>query len=652
MSCIMKSMLAVLLFVLLPVLVICADSDEKGEEETVAMQDVIITATRTEQEILDVPQHVTVITEEEIKESGVKSVAEILNKQSGASVSDYGATGALKTVSLRGSTSEQVLVLIDGVRINNAQSGSVDLSLVPVENIERIEIVRGGTSAYYGSDAIGGVINIITKKTATNRFSILVANGGYIPRTYVSGYSFNKVENDPDATDLIDTQKVSIQFSRGGERIAFNSTGSFTTAGNGFIFKDVNNEDRKRENAGFRGGDFTFNINMPVFSGRGGLSGLAVVNEKGVPGPETQPTPEASQADQRYQGTLYYNTDSFFSELLTFRMNAYYSHSRMDYEDPPSSSTHTLNTAGLDFNQEMLFFNSLSLIYGVNLIYDGLDSTDVGLQERVYGGVYIETPIYITSLFTLYPVIRYDYYSDFHGSLNFKFGGVYRLSSSTSLKGSVSKSFRAPTFNDLYWPADSYAEGNPDLQPETSYDLDFGISRIAGSMKYDFFAFLRYSRDVILWQPGDDGIWRPSNWGEALYTGLEASVNVRFLTHFSARASYTLLPTFALSGDYRLPDNKRLPMIPVHEVDFGLQYKKDRNLVSLTTHYESLRYERVSNDVFLSSFFIVNAHYRRELTEKFALLISVDNLFNESYEVVSGYPMPGLFIRTGIEATF
>ena len=114
---------------------------------TGAVEDVVITATKTEEEILEVPEHVTIVNAEQIQASGARNLGDVLEGHTGISITDYGPEGSVQSVSVRGSTSSQVLVLIDGVRQNSASSGSADLSLIPIDNIERIEIVRGGSSA-------------------------------------------------------------------------------------------------------------------------------------------------------------------------------------------------------------------------------------------------------------------------------------------------------------------------------------------------------------------------------------------------------------------------------------------------------------------------------------------------------------------------
>ncbi len=645
----MKS-LALTLFIIF--IFIPLSSPARSDEDIFELEEVVVTATRTEESVLDVPQHVTVITEEDIKRSGSKNLAEVLSVHTGVSISDYGPAGAIQSLSIRGSTSSQVLVLIDGVRAVGSHGGA-DLSLIPLDNIERIEIVRGGTSALYGADAVGGVINIITKKKADDKLKIFIENGSYIPQKALKGTESSERESDPAFLDMLDTQEVSIDYSKKVNNLNFFTSGSFIKANNEFVFIDTTDKKRKRDNAAIIGGNIStgFHINFP--SGFFDATGFALYHERGIPGKLGSLTPDATQKDLQAGGNIGYKTDHFFTDYLTFDLKTFFNCYRVDYEDPMSvDSTHNYYTTGLDVAQELLVFDSFSLIYGGNLNYERIDSTDMGMRERIYSGGFIEGAFYLASRFTLQPVLRYDYYSDFEGSLNYKLGGVYNLSRTASIKGSISRSYRAPTFNDLYWPEDAFFKGNPDLKPEIGYSIDFGLSVVKENILYDLFWFTRYIKDVILWQPGDDGLWRPSNYGEGIYPGIESQVQVNFLEYFSFTLNYTFLYTFALTGGYTFEDNKRFPDIPVHAIDAGFSYHRNKNNLSVNTHYQSLRYHEIENRSYLPSYFLVNIHYKRILTDHFSLLFSIDNVFNKSYESMSNYPMPGLFIRTGIEAVF
>ena len=135
-----------------------------GAGRTLSLDQIVVTATRIAGTILASPDHVTVVSGEQL--AAAVSVADALQEAAGVSVADNGTAGSVQSLSLRGSTAAQVLILVDGVRLNDSRQGGADLSQIPVDNIERIEIVRGGTSALYGADAVAGVVNIITKTKA------------------------------------------------------------------------------------------------------------------------------------------------------------------------------------------------------------------------------------------------------------------------------------------------------------------------------------------------------------------------------------------------------------------------------------------------------------------------------------------------------
>jgi len=167
----MHRIISFLLVVFLPVTFLCADEPQE-------LAEIVVSASRVETPVLLAPGFVTIVR---TSEPGTSGIIKALESAGGVSVSDYGLSGSVKTVRIRGSNSSQVLVLVDGVKLNSERDGAFDLSLIPTANIERIEIVRGGGSAVYGSDAIGGVVNIITKKASKTSLTVTAQNGSYIP---------------------------------------------------------------------------------------------------------------------------------------------------------------------------------------------------------------------------------------------------------------------------------------------------------------------------------------------------------------------------------------------------------------------------------------------------------------------------------------
>jgi outer membrane cobalamin receptor len=358
---------------------------------------------------------------------------------------------------------------------------------------------------------------------------------------------------------------------------------------------------------------------------------------------------------------VHYRIEEFLSDYLTFDITANYKHLQLSYVNPdetdPVDSRHKVHSFGVDLSQEVLYFNFFSIVYGLNFIYDYSDSTETGYKDRISGGVFIESPLYLAPLFTLTPVIRYDYYSDFPNNFNFKLGGVYNISDTTSFKTSIARSYRAPTFNDLYWPyipAD-WTEGNPDLKPETAYSADAGITGIYDRVRYDIYMFTRYMTDEIDWAPGIDSVWRPQNIGQTFYPGIEAGGRVNLVSNLWLTGGYTFIYSFVFKDrtrDYKFSDNKRVPHVPVHTVDAGIEWHGVKNTAGLNAQAESKRYTDFANTESTDGYIVLNAHYERNLSDNLTLLLTVNNLLNTTYQTQDGYIMPPFFIMAGFEAEF
>ncbi|MBN2531801.1 MAG: TonB-dependent receptor [Spirochaetales bacterium] len=612
--------------------------EENDEGDPVELENVIVTATRTEAEVLDVPEHVTVITDGELILSKAKDVAEVLGAEAGISLIDYGPEGSLQALSLRGSSSAQVLVLINGVRAYGSHGGA-DMSLIPLENIERIEIVRGGTSALYGADAVGGVINIITKKESKNRICLKIENTSY-PL--------------PDFTTLADKQYAHADFSYTIQNLSINTSINGTLANNEFQYIDSEDRMKTRKNADMKGGDVSCNVYYSLPSGFMNLSGTGVYHDQGSPGSIVSLTPEARQIQTALGTSFQYKTESFFTDILTLDLKAYYNYFKLDYTNPEWSehSLHTTHSGGIDLSQEIFPSDLFSILYGGALYYEWLDSLDMGTRDRLNCAGFAEAPVYLDS-FILLASIRYDFFSDFGNTLNFKAGITWKLLPSLSLKSNFSKSFRAPTFNDLYWPSSTWAVGNPDLKPETGYCGDLGLTLIKEKYSLNFFIFLRYIEDVILWMTGDDFIWRPENYEKGLYPGVEAQCEIKFLDNLKAGVNYTFLYSFALSGDLDIGDDVRIPYVPVHSLDASLLYTLlKKNTFAIKAHYEGRKYINQDNSKYLPSLFLLDVSYTLELTKYFSFYIAFDNLFNIMAFGMDNYPLPGFSLRTGFEVLF
>ena len=628
------------------------------------MERIVVTATRTAIPILASPDHVTVIDGNDIAAAGSATVADALRQVAGVEIADSGTIGSVKSASIRGSVAAQVLVLVDGVRLNDSRQGGADLSLLPAENIERIEVLRGGTSALYGADALGGVINVITKSRADKTLNLTVSNGGYIPHDAVQ-VSEGATETPVGASfpDLVDTQRVGLQAFGALGPVDLLVTGSFTRSANGFVWNDQQYIDayRRQINSALLGGNAFLSLEAPAGAGRLGFKGQMDYSSVGVPGSLGMPSTDAAQQRAAFQTQIFYKNPQL-TRALGMDARAFYKLTRLAYQDPdpffPTDDVHTLHSIGLELQQQAAFIDFLQLVYGGNVLADLAESTAIGGKQRLSGGVFLEAPLYLASWMILTPMVRYDLYSDFPGSLTYKLAGVLTLSDSVSLKASAGRSYRAPTLNDLYWPNDGFSEGNPGLKPETGDSGDLGLSVATERLQANAFAFVRYVLDGIQWQDQDPGLapWeyfgKPVNVGEALYPGAEADVDFQPIQGLHLTGSYTFQHSFVLKGasaSYTYADNKRAIYTPVHSAGAAVRYDSGSTRLAMDARFVGERFVDEANATSLPAYVVVNAEVRQQLTPAMAISLAGKNLLNQVYQTVNGYVMPPFSFWVGLE---
>jgi vitamin B12 transporter len=636
-----------------------------AQDASLSLDQIVVTATRIAGTILASPDHVTVVSGEQL--ASAVSVAEALQQVAGVSVTDNGTAGSVQSLSLRGSTAAQVLILVDGVRLNDSRQGGADLSQIPVENIERIEIVRGGTSALYGADAVAGVVNIITKDKADRPFKLTLSNGSYIPRDAVTWDGLTKTPVAANFLDLVDTQRLGARLSQSFGVVDLLLSSSFTRAANGFVWYDdlVVDGYRRRFNAGLLQGDGTLSLTAPAGEGRTGLKLQAGYSDTHAPGSVAYVLTEAGQQISSVQAQAFLQMPQLGRTPLSLDARLFYKYHSLGYQDPISSEDdlHNLHTVGLDVSQKLALADWLQVVYGGNAVFDAVDSTSIGRKIRQNGGFFLEVPFYLGAL-TLIPTVRYDLYSDFANSLTYKLAAVLAVSDSISLKASGARSYRAPTLNDLYWPYsevslppyDWITVGNPSLTPETGFTGDLGMTIVKKRVEASLFAFVRYVMDGIQWQdqnpdPFIDYVL-PVNIGRALFPGAEADLSLQLLPGLRLSASYTFLYSFVLKGasaSYSFADDKRAIYSPVYKASLALSYEDKRTRLGVDAEYVGERFADEANATRLAPYLVLNAQARRVVSDHLSLTLEGKNLLNQVYQTANGYVMPPMSFWLGAE---
>lgn len=588
-----------------------------AEEKTARLElgEVVVTATRIEGSVEDIAQDVTIITRKQIESGSYENVSDVVKNVTGLSLIEYGSHGATASVKLRGSTSEQVLVLIDGKRLNKPGDGQVNLNTItiPVENIERIEILRGASSALYGADAMGGVINIITRIPDKPITTISASYGRFATRNL----GINTSRKIGDAGFYLSVSKESSE--------GFRTNSDY----------DIDAVDTK----------FTYDLSKDIHAD---LTIDYNHKDAGSPGSTTWTTPSAIQTDENFLLGIGLKIKDTVLKL--------YSHnSRIDYVNPGSEdNTHKNYVSGLDLQHSITLGSSNLLTGGIELLAEAVDSRDnlysfnsIGEQSRTRKGVFLQNETSISEKILLTLGARYDDIGD-DSRISPKASFLVRLPGRTNVTFSAGKGFRVPTMNDLFWPDTGWAAGNPDIKPEKSTEYEAGVQKFFSDMgSAKLVVFEKKSRDLIQWQETSPWRWTPVNVAKARVSGVEIEGKLH-IKIADAGLSYTFMDTKDLDTGEKIRFSSRHQLRGTTSV-----YPIKGMTVSLEGSYVS-NYVVQSRDP--GSYFVLDGKLGQKvkLSDNVTgeVFITGKNILDREFETVKDYPMPPQQFIAGLNFIF
>ena len=602
------------------------------------VSDVVVSASRSSLFVQQSPVAVTLIQRELLYAQTGNTFSSALAGVSGLFIKSYGGNRAVETVSLRGMAAEHTVVLVDGIRSTNFQNGLSDLGISSSSNIERIEIVKGGNSSLYGADAVGGIINVITKKPSEHW------------RTQIDG---SVGSNNYSSVEISGSGKLFSNFSFDGRVRKEYAKNNFS-----FHFDDgMTKAPLRRENA-----DFSFtNVSAKIvwhdeksFSSFLSLYGNRA--ERGSPGAVTtiNQTGKARLHDDFLRALLHAEWSN--DARMQLHCNASLLYANETYSDPniimnssPLSNEYLNRVVTFSPEMRMRISYEYAAVVGGEFEIGNIASNAVKKSERVQSGFFIAQEILFHSLsdLTLFPSLRFDWFSDVEDEVSPKIGMNIALSSRPNIhfRSSFGKSFRVPSFNDLYWRAG----GNPLLRPEHSVSFDCGIvgeENIFGTLFFEANYFFITTKERILWMPYSGTLWTPRNIGKVQSEGVECEVRwlssnraLQFSSNITLNAVQKKNEDFPGDPTY----NKFLIYLPQQIFTGSVLYTPERWSFFLQYMWSSFRYATAYNDKFLPHYDIVNcsAIYRLddENVSPFYKL-EITNCFNTSYQSIALYPMP------------
>ncbi|NHZ84388.1 MAG: TonB-dependent receptor [Planctomycetia bacterium] len=615
--------------------------------------DITVTATRGHSLITEVPSSVNVVDAQELELKNPQNLAEALQNVPGVNIKDYGGLGNTKSISLRGSSNSQVLILLDGQRINSPQSGSVDLSQISLEGIEKIEVVRGGNSALYGSDAIGGVINIISKKPDIDELGI----AGDI-KTGIASFGTYSIA-------------PSLRFNI--KNTSITTTYKYLSSDGEFSYTDNYGKVAKRVNSDIISRDYYVGLirkfGDPHYQRNLSLTFKHYYSAQGAPG-TIEPYYYDARMWNRNNKISAVFTGKVFNLFHNFRVQSYYYDSWYKYKNDETAggilSEFTTQTYGNEIQLSSVIGPQVSLTYGSGLRYDqnnDIITKSMNKQISYYLFVVNESVISINSLLqtiSFVPSLRYDTDSKYMNHIvSPKFGAIFNFGEiwKSSLKLNAGKSYRAPTFNDLYWPEDAWTVGNPDLEPEYGTDWDIGIRLqypILGGIYFESSYFESNMTNLIIWQQIDK--WIPLNVDKSRNSGIENSLKIAIIKDYlDLSANYMYLNTRNLS-ESPATYNKILVYRPKHTVNVSATLTLKSIQLNYQYSYNSRRFTDASNTWgnSLASYSVsditVNCNIKMMKT-KMDYSFQIKNIFNNEYRVIKNMPVPGREYRLSMKVS-
>lgn len=561
---------------------------------------------------------VTVITEEQIRQSRFPTVVDILRHAPGVNVSQSGGPGRAASVFIRGANSEHTKVLLDGIPMNDASNPTraFDFGNLAVDNIERIEILRGPQSAGFGSDAIGGVINIITKRGSGPATSRVQVQGGYFG-----------------------THRESVNVSGGSERFYYSFGGSYYGT-NGFSQNE--------------GGAEADGFGLGTLSGRMGwnlgndlnldyvaryIDGDTEVDDFGADNPIRKNL--SKQFFQRLQ-LQHAGLGGAFVQRVGFDVA---DQDRQD-TDPGAFGVPLFHgrTQTIDYTFEAELLPENTLVGGVDYAHEEAFSTFDPTARQFDTGIFLEDRFAWDERLFFTAAVRRDEHSVAGSATTYRITGAYLAPEvGGRLHASAGTGFRAPSL------AQSLFTFSPGLRPEFSkgWDVGYETTFADGVAVWDVTYFNNRFRDLIVY---DFNTNANINLANSQAHGVETSLFLQLTDVWSATGNYTYTDSLDLDND------EILPRRPRHQTSVTLQrpWLDNRLDTSFTTLYvsERLDFPTQYGGLYLKDYIVCYANANYRASERTTLFGRIDNVFGENYQEAGGFATAGFSIFGGAEMRF
>ena len=574
-------------------------------------QRTVLTPSRLETNLTKTTRSITIVDGDDFDISAYTSIPDIIGNVGGIDIRRRGPDNIQADVNMRGANFEENAVLIDGVKVNDPQTGHFDMDLpLTVMDVSRVEILKGPASSVYGPNSFGGVINIITRKPDTSEVIVDSAGGSY-------DYFRNALSVSAPAGPL--KNRFSIEDSHSSGYMPETWFDTLTVSDSATLQTDMGRY------------DILFGYLKKDFGADGFYSNLF-------------------HNEEEHTDTRFFKIDGMLeADNLKMAPKIFLRRHRdkfmLDENRPGWQTNYSTN---YNYGGELNFVLENSLFdtaYGFELSQDTIDSTNMQVHSRTKDGIYAEISPHICEKLNLNIGMREDYVSDFGWEYSPSAGINYRVIENITLRGGIARAFRIPTFTDLYYN-DSANIGNPDLRPETSWTYEIGADYRKKPLVCSAAFFHRDSDQTIDWtRLSAADPWRVSNIGSISTNGLELSGELLPKSLDEKNPIDKVFFGYTVLDSYRKHDylSKYALDYLKQQISCGIDY----NFFGFNNSWV-LNYKKRVGD---SPFVVVDTKFTKNIFKiarvNFDAFLEVLNVFDTSYSEQSDVPMPGRLIRSG-----
>ena len=590
-----------------PLLILLLSNFSVSQDQTTNLDEVVVLSTKIDLPFSKNFRTVKIISSEDIKNSPVTNVSDLLQEITGIDVRRRGVGGVQGDLYIRGGGFDQTLLLVDGMKMDDSQTGHHTLNMIlPLYLIERIEIIKGPAARIFGQNAFNGAINIVTKEFEGEKRTV---------NLILNELSYGSFEQ----------KNISLSTKIIGEKIK------------SLISYSGNRSDGYRHNTDFKKNNYF--IKTSFNSNNSPIDIIASFTENKFGANGFYASPSATEQYEETQASLLGITTTINSEKLSITPRLYWRRGQDEYiyiRDNPSvyRNLHKTNKVSAELSGSY-FSNSGVTGFGLDLSTVNISSNNLGEHNRTTVNLFADHTFKLfDQKLVVSPGIALSYFSDmsFHSFPGIDLG--YNISSDFKLYSNIGKTYRIPTYTDLYY-SDRTTVGNENLNPESATSTEFGLKYNTTNFKFSTALFNRNAKNIIDYvKQNEDDLWKAVNIGSLSTSGFELDMSYRFKSSYSLSNDNSISIGYTNIKDDNYVSDINFSKYSLNSLKHHFISKFNLNYIKNVNHSIIYKYAERSDQ---SNYSVLDSKIRY----KKGVFIYVNNILDEIYSETNLVPMPG-----------